>query len=319
MAAVTKASQVERDLRQSILTGTWSPGEKLPPEAQILSRFKVSRTTLREALITLVNDGLIRRQPGVGTFVSQAVKTGRVIILSSAELLASPLGYYFRCLVEDARKHIQNSGFRPILAAGHGESSTSKEFISSIDLLDHPVAKETLGVLSTVSLGPLGERLAGEGIPSVAIADKPEMSGRCAVVLDTQRRVELAVELLREHGHTDFAIVYSQKALPRSESTPAVGDRLKSWVRARGIDLRDDRLVAVPWSWDFGHAYDAFKQWWARPDRPNAVFFYEDAVCDVATRAILELGIKIPQELAVVTHANVGRTFHFPVPLTCVE
>lgn len=47
-------------------------------------------------------------------------------------------------------------------------------------------------------------------------------------------------------------------------------------------------------------------------------FFFDDGICDVATRAILELGIKVPEELAIVTHANVGRQFSFPVEFTSI-
>ncbi len=62
--------------------------------------------------------------------------------------------------------------------------------------------------------------------------------------------------------------------------------------------------------------YEAYKEILARPDRPRAIFFAEDSYFDVASRAILELGIKVPSELAIITHANVGREFHFPMSVT---
>jgi len=53
--------------------------------------------------------------------------------------------------------------------------------------------------------------------------------------------------------------------------------------------------------------------------RRRAVFFMDDNPADAGTRAILELGIKVPEQLAIVTHGNAGRSFSFPVPLTCIE
>ena len=53
--------------------------------------------------------------------------------------------------------------------------------------------------------------------------------------------------------------------------------------------------------------------------RPIAIFFDEDAVFDVASRVILELGIKVPEELTIITAGNVGDEYHFPKSVTAIE
>jgi GntR family transcriptional regulator, transcriptional repressor for pyruvate dehydrogenase complex len=63
--------QVEHQLRDAILSGNLSVGTRLPAEAELASEFLVSRTTVREALRSLVTAGLIDKVPGSrgGTFV----------------------------------------------------------------------------------------------------------------------------------------------------------------------------------------------------------------------------------------------------------
>ncbi|MDB5675361.1 MAG: GntR family transcriptional regulator [Sphingomonas bacterium] len=61
--------QVARALGIEILAGTYPPGTKLPPEAEMLSRFGISRTVLREAFKTLTAKGLIVAKTRVGTTV----------------------------------------------------------------------------------------------------------------------------------------------------------------------------------------------------------------------------------------------------------
>ena len=63
--------QVERQLREAILSGTFKTGDKLPSEVELAQSFSVSRTTVREALRTLDSSGLISKTPGVtgGSFV----------------------------------------------------------------------------------------------------------------------------------------------------------------------------------------------------------------------------------------------------------
>jgi len=57
-------------LRQMILLGELAPGQRLPSEADLAAQFGVSRVTVREALHSLHQQGLVIRQHGVGSFVS---------------------------------------------------------------------------------------------------------------------------------------------------------------------------------------------------------------------------------------------------------
>ena len=63
--------QLREALRDRIVTGALAPGAQLPSEAEICRTFSVSRTTVRQALAELLNEGLIRKEKGRGTFVAQ--------------------------------------------------------------------------------------------------------------------------------------------------------------------------------------------------------------------------------------------------------
>ena len=56
-------------LRHQIHSGTYD--DRLPGETALATEFAVSRNTIREALTTLKNEGLIERGPKVGTHVAQ--------------------------------------------------------------------------------------------------------------------------------------------------------------------------------------------------------------------------------------------------------
>lgn len=67
--------QIQGVLRAKISTGEWEPEERIPTEMELMERFGVSRSTIREALRSLERDGLIRRMRGRGTFVRRAENT----------------------------------------------------------------------------------------------------------------------------------------------------------------------------------------------------------------------------------------------------
>jgi len=55
----------------------YRPGDRLPPEAELAQLLGISHTTLREAMGTLENQGIIERRHGVGAFVTAPAR-GRI-------------------------------------------------------------------------------------------------------------------------------------------------------------------------------------------------------------------------------------------------
>jgi DNA-binding FadR family transcriptional regulator len=72
--ALSGHAQIVRALGEDILAGRFAPGEKLPPESDLLDRFGVSRTSLREAIKTLTAKGLLIVKTRVGTKVSERIR-----------------------------------------------------------------------------------------------------------------------------------------------------------------------------------------------------------------------------------------------------
>src|SRR5512135_3823840 len=62
--------QIRESLRDEITKGDLKRGEQLPSENELAARFSVSRMTIRESIEDLVNEGLLYRRHGVGTFVA---------------------------------------------------------------------------------------------------------------------------------------------------------------------------------------------------------------------------------------------------------
>lgn len=56
-------------LRERVLAGEWPPGSAMPSEQTLATEHRVALGTMRRALEWLVNDGLIERIHGRGTFV----------------------------------------------------------------------------------------------------------------------------------------------------------------------------------------------------------------------------------------------------------
>ena len=69
--------QVHSMLLEHIASGAYEPlGGRLPSEVELSDEFGVSRPTIREAITRLVEDGILTRRHGVGTFINSSPAIG---------------------------------------------------------------------------------------------------------------------------------------------------------------------------------------------------------------------------------------------------
>ncbi|MEK4403938.1 GntR family transcriptional regulator [Sporosarcina sp. FSL K6-6792] len=62
--------QIEDYLKNQILQGDFVIGEAIPSERELTDTFDVSRMTVRQSITNLVNEGLLYREKGRGTYVA---------------------------------------------------------------------------------------------------------------------------------------------------------------------------------------------------------------------------------------------------------
>ncbi|WP_099159613.1 GntR family transcriptional regulator [Virgibacillus ndiopensis] len=61
--------QIKDYLEDKITKGEWEPGYRLPTEKELANQFNVSNITVKRAILELVNEGILYRKSGKGTFV----------------------------------------------------------------------------------------------------------------------------------------------------------------------------------------------------------------------------------------------------------
>ncbi|MDE8688167.1 GntR family transcriptional regulator, partial [Streptococcus gordonii] len=62
--------QIHDQIKKEIDEEVWQIGQRLPSERDLAETFQVSRMTLRQAITLLVEDGVLERRVGSGTFVA---------------------------------------------------------------------------------------------------------------------------------------------------------------------------------------------------------------------------------------------------------
>lgn len=86
VVAVPRFRQIAEDLIRRIDQGEFEEGTQLPTEAELMSGYGASRTTVRDAIKLLIGRGLVHSSPGRGTFVRKKVEPFALTLASVGDL-----------------------------------------------------------------------------------------------------------------------------------------------------------------------------------------------------------------------------------------
>lgn len=125
--------QVEKQLRDAIVSSTFKRGERLPSEAELSREFQVSRSTVREALRVLASEGLISKVPGAGggSFVQNVDHESLTNLISGSLETILKFGSLTMDEINDVRRMLEVPAAR--LAAQNRTEEQVAEFTRLID------------------------------------------------------------------------------------------------------------------------------------------------------------------------------------------
>ena len=315
------SEQIRAHIRRQFLA---DPGKsrRLPAERELMEQFGVTRGIVRGAMAGLVREGLITRHRGRGTFVASAQRRQRSIRSAVGiiwrEQTAPDLANRLSFVLE--RFNDQNL---PALV-----SFSKADPLREMSLLRQMLEREVVGLLfdpcvSTIEGQTYQEQvreiLQSRTMPIVMFGRSPLFASATSVAIDHVRAGIMATNHLVELGHKRIAHV-GTKSLPHSAEN---WDGFVQAMRDAGLPLPEDYLLDmrnVPHSnvnREMGR--NAAKLLLAMPQRPTAIFVYYNEIAAGIMAEVLERGLRIPEDLAIVGigHAS-SPTANFPVPLSTI-
>ncbi|HEY4067723.1 MAG TPA: GntR family transcriptional regulator [Burkholderiaceae bacterium] len=93
------AYALQEAIAENIRAGKWKPGDRLPTERALAEQFRISRNTVRQALIRFKREGVLMQKVGSGTYVRVPDALGPADnpvmqrSISPAELMAARLAF----------------------------------------------------------------------------------------------------------------------------------------------------------------------------------------------------------------------------------
>jgi len=300
-------AQVADFLRHNVI-GPQPPGMKLESEAVLAGQLGVSVMTLRQALSVLAHQGLIERRQGSGTYVADTRANRHVAIMSLASQDIPDSSFQLR--VENLLGAVlQERGYRFRFYVW----TKSMEGVVCPDFVEEASQNRISGaVFLAMHAEPAMSILRKNRIPYVLTTE----SDPPGVAIDRAQIVRDGTRYLLDRGCRRIALMqwssYGIDRLTNPVFASALAERgLKPnprWVRA-------SVHPSVPGAgWEQLH-----KIWSAGKEKPDGLVVTDDVLFRDVAMGILESGIRVPEQLQVITHTNRGSRVTCPFPFAALE
>ena len=218
---IPKYYQLKEIIRDLIEKDELGVGEAIPPERELCEWYRVSRMTARQAVMELVNEGLLYRVQGLGTFVAEPkVHQGTGRLTSFTEDMRER-GMEVSSTVVGVRVEEAGPVVARLLRIDPGDRIVRVRRVRNAD--GKPMALETSHLLYEVAKGILGEDLSGRSLY--------EELGKAGVRVATAEQSYEAV-LVNESESAHLGVPVGSPALLIERVTFNANDRPFEYVKS---------------------------------------------------------------------------------------
>ncbi|GAB3579723.1 substrate-binding domain-containing protein [Amycolatopsis endophytica] len=212
-----------------------------------------------------------------------------------------------RGLEDEAVRH----GYQVLIASSDFDSEREAQVLTSF-------ARRTVDAVALLSSSGVGEgvaRLVRNGIPTVFVDRRPPDLGHIPLVrTDSLSAAREAVRYLIDLGHTDLGMISGPHGMPTAaqrlagfrEACESAGLTVRPECVREGFLGRQGGYRAMCEVLDLGR-------------RPTAVFSFNNVLAIGALQAVRERGVRIPDDLSLVTFDDTDLFPFVDPPITAIE
>ncbi|MDO8588057.1 MAG: GntR family transcriptional regulator [Armatimonadota bacterium] len=287
--------RVKQILIQQITEGRMKPGDRITSERALAESLGISRLTVARAIKELVNDGLLMRRRGSGTYVSDwrhrspEAKTGQIglVLPHTTDIPSSEL-------IRGVTARLRDTGLHTIFADSSNDCAQEASVLGSLkrDKVDGLIIMPVDNVHNI----PIYHEMVYSGVPFVFV-DRYLPTVDCDyVVTDNHWGAFQATKWLIERGHRRIAhfTVFNSRSTVVCHRQQGYFDALTHY----GIP-HDAELICPPSVYEYRvlsykHALAYVR---GLKDPATAVFAMNDSVVWATLQAAADIGLRLPEDI----------------------
>ncbi|MDZ7292285.1 MAG: GntR family transcriptional regulator [candidate division KSB1 bacterium] len=311
--------QIADDIKARIASGQMKVGDQLGSQQELAREYSVSLITVKKALADLIHEGVLFSRVGKGTYV--AARKRVAIDLSRHKTIGLVLrdlkSPFFSLILHSVEEKASEKGYN-LLLSNSGDRLDKEEsqirHFRQIGVSGLIIASMSRIYQATNTI----RKLHQENFPYVFVSYM-EDEDIFYVGTDHEYGAHLATEHLIKLGHNKIGYISGEEGNLLSEL------RKKGYLRALqqyGKPFEESlvfRSSSKGEGDDYQSGYEIGLRFLALAQKPDAVFAYKDLAALGFQQALLDQGLKVPHDVAIVGFDDIESGRYAPVPLTTIH
>ena len=311
---VPKYHQLKEYIRDQIRRGELVPGQQLHTENILIQQFKLSRHTVRKALGDLEKEGWINREQGRGTFVTNQV-TNKIGCI--AVIIKSITNFIFPDIIRGIAGVLSEAKFEIKLFLSGGDPELEDEYLGQIlaGEIDGVIIEQAQNLLPSRNIKYFRE-LERKRVPYLMIHSYCPDLDPAYVVVDDCLGGYLATQYLLQLGHQRIAGIFNidvKQGIDRQAG-------YKKALLEYGIQPSASLIGQYQYRTEHSRFPFQFTQeLLSRPERPTAIFCYNDLDAIRVLDAIRQAKLRVPEDISIIGYNDSSLATVSDVKLTSVK
>lgn len=310
--------QVTDNIRAEISSGKLKPQDRLDSHKILAKKYGVSLITIKRALSDLATEGVVYSRGRVGTYVEENGSRKSSIRSSFIGLVLEDLkSPFFSLIVQNVEAYASRKGYHLLLS--NSSSQPDKEETLIRRYFELGVSGLIVASMShEYTASHFLQKINEEQYPLIMVSyiKDPDMY---YVGTDHEEGGYIATRHLIQMGYQKLGFV-------NGEPDNAVGElRKNGFMRAlkeHDLPVREEFMYRLSqrgeWH-DFSSGYEIGEKFVNLARKPEAMFIYNDLSALGFEQAVLDHGLSIPDDVAIVGFDGIERGQYAPVPLTTIQ
>lgn len=314
---ISKYLALSQWIKDNIDNGSFGIGEKIPSENDLAHHFGYSRQTVRQAIGTLVTEGILTRKRGSGTYVSSVtVKVPSERTMRIGVITTYLDDYIFPGIIHGMEEVFMEEGYTLSLGITYNKPSNEeiclqKMLLSGVDGFIIEATKSALPNPNEYLYKQIRERQ----IPTVFINGYYSNGSYSYIVMDDVKAASKLTKLLLNNGHTRIGGFFKSDDIQGIKRYEGV---LKT-AKKKGITL-DENAIFWYTTEDFNYLFSGNSDniILDRLQNITAIVCYNDQVAEAFIRLLNRKSLSVPENFSIVSFDNSFLAKHVVYNLTSV-
>lgn len=312
--------QLQDLIISQIKSGELKPGAKIPSERELSDIYGVSRATSKNAVLALLNERIVIRTPGKGTFICEEINLtdenkrkhkniGFVLYQPKKKRLPIEKDPVFMSVFGEIQQYsYKMNNHMMFLYVDEDSPEEIRSFRALIEKIDGVV----LGAVENETFMRI---LDAERLPYVLAFPRIDIEGKVVVDFDHRNAGEKSVAYLIEKGHKKIALINGPMN-DRAAKLRFYG--FKEAFKKNNIQISDE-FICNPDGWHVQDGYNEALKLFEKKELPTAIACANDLLAVGVLKACEERKIKVPEKLSIIGCDNTELSEHSIPSLTSVD